>query len=80
MLIMGLLERRMESMKLKCESGRASSAAKVSERRVCRVLGPHRSTQRRLPQGRVDEERLVADMIEFTRQYGHMAIVGLQPC
>ena len=43
---------------------------KVSERRVCRVLGQHRSTQRRLPHGRADEERLVADMIEFTRQYG----------
>ena len=42
----------------------------VSERRVCRVLGQHRSTQRRLPKGRADEERLVADMIELTRQYG----------
>ena len=43
---------------------------KISERRVCRVLGQHRSTQRRLPQGRADEERLVADMIELTRRYG----------
>ena len=43
---------------------------KVSERRVCRVLGQHRSTQRRLPSGRADEERLVTDMIELTRQYG----------
>ena len=34
------------------------------------VLGQHRSTQRRLPQGRSDEERLVADMIELARQYG----------
>ena len=34
---------------------------KVSERRVCRVLGQHRFTQRRLPRGRADEERLVAD-------------------
>ena len=34
------------------------SQMKVSERRVCRVLGQHRSTQRRLPQGRADEERL----------------------
>ncbi|MGA9251018.1 MAG: IS3 family transposase [Roseobacter sp.] len=46
------------------------SKVKVSERRICRVLGQHRSTQRRLPQGRADEERLVADMIELTRQYG----------
>jgi len=42
---------------------------KVSERRVCRALGQHRSTQRRLPQGRADKNRLVADMIELTRQY-----------
>ena len=46
------------------------SQFKVSERRVCRVLGQHRSTQRQLPDGRADEERLVADMIELTRQYG----------
>lgn len=42
----------------------------VSERRICRVLGQHRSTQRRRPRGRADEEQLVADMIELTRQYG----------
>ena len=41
----------------------------ISDRRVLRVLGQHRSTQRRLPQGRTDEERLVADMIELTCQY-----------
>ncbi|MDG1867636.1 MAG: IS3 family transposase [Yoonia sp.] len=46
------------------------SQMSVSERRICRVLGQHRSTQRRLPQGRADEDRLVADMIELTRQYG----------
>jgi len=42
----------------------------VSERRICRVLGQHRSTQRYVPKGRSDEDRLVADMTEFTRQYG----------
>jgi putative transposase len=42
----------------------------VSERRACRVLGQHRSTQRRIPQCRADEDRLVADMIELARQYG----------
>src|SRR5512136_2190248 len=42
----------------------------VSERRVCRVLGQHRSTQRRIPTGREDEERLTADIIELARQYG----------
>ena len=42
----------------------------VSERRACRVLGQHRSTQRHIPRGREDEERLVADMIELARLYG----------
>ncbi|WP_421702160.1 IS3 family transposase [Aliiroseovarius sp.] len=42
----------------------------ISERRACRVLGQHRSTQRRMPVGRADEDRLVADMIALTRQYG----------
>ena len=42
----------------------------VSERRACRVLGQHRSTQRHMPRGREDEERLVEDMIELARQYG----------
>ncbi len=37
---------------------------------ACRVLGQHRSTQRRIPRGRADEERLVADMIELARQSG----------
>ncbi|WP_145974784.1 IS3 family transposase [Ruegeria atlantica] len=46
------------------------SQFKVSERRACRVLGQHRSTQRRIPRGRPDEEQLVADMIELARQYG----------
>jgi putative transposase len=42
----------------------------TSERRVCRVLGQHRSTQRHLPLGRADEERLVADIVELARQHG----------
>ena len=36
----------------------------------CWVLGQHRSTQRRIPRGRDDEDRLVADMIELARRYG----------
>jgi len=40
------------------------------ERRACRVLRQHRSTQRKTPVGRADEERLVADMVELARQYG----------
>ena len=42
----------------------------VSERRACRALGQHRSTQRRVPRGRQDEEALRADVIELARQYG----------
>jgi putative transposase len=34
------------------------------------VLGQHRSTQRRTPTGRDDEERLTADIVELARQYG----------
>jgi putative transposase len=36
----------------------------------CRVLKQHRTTQRHIPRGREDEERLVGDMIELARQYG----------
>jgi transposase InsO family protein len=43
---------------------------KVSERRACAVLGQHRSTQRKPPKGREDEEQLTADIIELARQYG----------
>jgi len=42
----------------------------VSERRACRVLGQHRTTQRHVARSREDEERLVTDMIELARQYG----------
>jgi len=34
------------------------------------VLGQHRSTQRHVPNGRSDEDRLVSDMIELAREYG----------
>jgi putative transposase len=43
---------------------------KVSERRACRALGQHRSTQRKPPRGREDEEQLTADLVELARQYG----------
>ena len=46
------------------------SELRLSERRVCRVLGQHRSTQRRIPTGPDDEERLTADIVELARQYG----------
>ncbi|MGY6570218.1 MAG: IS3 family transposase [Salinarimonas sp.] len=46
------------------------SELKVSERRVCRVLGQHRSTQRRIPLDRDDEAELTADIIKLVRKYG----------
>jgi transposase InsO family protein len=46
------------------------TVTKLSERRVCRALGQHRSTQRQVPRGRDDEEQLTADLIELARQYG----------
>ena len=42
----------------------------MSERRACRTLGQHRSTQRKVPCGRPDEERLTADIIDLATQYG----------
>ncbi|SEP29333.1 HTH-like domain-containing protein [Methylobacterium sp. ap11] len=42
----------------------------VSERRSCRALGQHRSTQRMVPRGRDDEAALIADLIELARRYG----------
>jgi putative transposase len=37
---------------------------------VCRALGQHRSTQRKRPRGRDDEDQLTADLIALARQYG----------
>ena len=42
----------------------------ISERRACAALGQYRSTQRKLPRGREDEDRLTADLIVLARQYG----------
>ena len=42
----------------------------MSERRTCRVLKQHRSTQRKPPKGRADETRLVADMIVLAGKFG----------
>ena len=52
----------------------------VSERRACRTLGQHRSTQRQVPQGRADEERLTDDIIELADhygRYGYRMVTGL---
>ena len=42
----------------------------VSERRACRTLGQHRSTQRKLPQGRSDEDALTKVSIDLACKYG----------
>jgi transposase InsO family protein len=42
----------------------------ISERMACRVLGQHRSTQRKVPGGRADEAALTADIVALATQYG----------
>ena len=42
----------------------------VSERFACKVLGQHRSTQRKKPHGRADEDALAADIIRLASRYG----------
>ncbi len=52
----------------------------MSERRACRALGQHRSTQRKVPQGRSDEERLTDDIIKLADKYdryGYRMVTGL---
>ncbi|WP_168454868.1 IS3 family transposase [Sphingopyxis microcysteis] len=47
-----------------------STMMPVSERRLCRVLGQYRSTQRMVPRGADDEAVLTEDIIALARQYG----------
>ncbi len=42
----------------------------VSERLACRVLGQHRSTQRKVPRGRLDDAALTADIVDLATRYG----------
>lgn len=42
----------------------------MSERRACRVLGQHRSTQRKRPVGRADEDALTRATIALASEYG----------
>lgn len=42
----------------------------VSERFACRLLGQHRSTQRKKPETTDDEAALTADIIALAKQYG----------
>lgn len=53
----------------------------LSERRICRTLGQHRSTQRKVPRGLPDEERLTEDVIELTKafgRHGYRFLTGMQ--
>jgi hypothetical protein len=42
----------------------------VSERFACRVLGQHRSTQRKIAKTPDDEAALTADIVELATRYG----------
>ena len=42
----------------------------MSERRACVVLGQHRSTQRKLPRGRADEDVLTRTIIGLASRFG----------
>ena len=52
----------------------------VSERRACLTLEQHRSTQRKVPHGPSDEERLTEDIIELARHYGATGIAWSPGC
>ncbi|WP_395689192.1 IS3 family transposase [Aestuariivirga sp.] len=47
-------------------------ALSISERRACTALGQHRSTQRKAPRGREDEERLTDDLVALAREHGRL--------
>ena len=54
----------------------------VSERRACRVLGQHRSTQRKIAKTPDDEAALTADITALALQYGrygYSSCVQLRP-
>lgn len=42
----------------------------ASERFACRGLGQHRSTQRKTPRGRADDDALTADIIALASRFG----------
>ena len=52
----------------------------MSKRFACKVLGQHRSTQRRAPEAADDEAALTAVIFDWTRQYvryGYRRITAL---
>lgn len=59
---------------------RACAALHISERRACRALGQHRSTQRRLHVVSSEEEQLTDRIVELAKEYGrygYRMITGL---
>lgn len=52
----------------------------MSERRASRTLAQHRSTQRKIPLGRVDEARLadgISELSDKYGRYGYCMVTGL---
>ena len=52
----------------------------MSERRACRVLGQHRSTQRKRPRNKEKEQRLVTRILELVRlhpRFGYRRVWAL---
>ena len=59
---------------------RACAALHISERRACKALGQHRSTQRRLRLVSSEEEQLTDRIVEMAKEYGrygYRMITGL---
>ena len=52
----------------------------VSERLAWRVLGQHRSTQRKAPKGRTDDAALTADIVALATHMVAMATAGSRHC
>jgi hypothetical protein len=44
----------------------------ASERRACAALGQYRSTHRKVPRGREDEQRLTDDLVALARRHGRL--------
>ena len=56
-----------------------AQALSISERRACAALGQHRSTQRKIPRGREDEQHLTDDLVALARKYGRLSCFQLKP-
>lgn len=47
-------------------------ALSISERGACAAICQHRSTQRKIPRGREDEEQLTDDFVALVREHGRL--------